>query len=215
MDISIFLLFCITVLILTFSPGPDIIFVITQSLQKGYKYGFKISFGLVTGLFIYTLASTFGLSLILKGFPGFYYWIKICGAVYIGFLAYKELPISRIIKSVNSKKNNPFFDGLIMNLSNPKIMFFFISLFPQFIFHDKLSITYQFLILGIVFIVIAFLIFVFVSIIASHLGSKSPININSKYFSYIQFIILGIISVLFFISGIKDIIKQDSVEFLW
>jgi threonine/homoserine/homoserine lactone efflux protein len=209
MDVSIILLFCSTVTILTLSPGPDIIFVISQSLQRGYKYGVKISLGLVTGLFIYTIASSFGLSWVLDQFPNVSSLIKIVGAFYIGFLAYEEFPKKGIIKLKEpiNNKNNPFFTGLIMNLSNPKIMLFFVSLFPQFVFHNNWPIKYQFLILGIVFIIIAFLIFSLVSVLSYFLIKKTFSNFNHKYFSYSSCFVLGSISVLLFVSEIKNIFE--------
>ena len=207
MNDSIFLLFCTTVILLTLSPGPDIIYVFTQSVNKGYKYGIIISAGLVTGLFIYTIASSLGISWILDKFPYLTTLIKLGGGIYIGLLAFKEFPgkEKQFINYLNS--SGPFTTGLIMNLSNPKIILFFISLFPQFIFHDKLSIKYQFLILGIVFILIAFLIFSLISIFSDYLIRQSFSKINSKYFSYIPSFTLGIISLLIFISEIKYFIK--------
>ena len=207
MNDSIFLLFCTTVILLTLSPGPDIIYVFTQSVNKGYKYGIIISAGLVTGLFIYTIASSLGISWILDEFPYLTTLIKLGGGIYIGLLAFKEFQGKE--KKIKNYLNNsgPFTTGLIMNLSNPKIILFFISFFPQFIFHDKLSIKYQFLILGIVFILIAFLIFSLISFFSDYLIKQNFSKINSKYFSYIPSFTLGIISLLIFISEIKYFIK--------
>ena len=209
MNDSIFLLFCGTVIILTLSPGPDIIFVISQSLQKGYEYGIKISLGLITGLFLYTIASILGLSWILNQFPEISSSIKIFGAVYIGFLAYLEYPKRKKIKLKKSTDYNksPFIIGLIMNLSNPKIMLFFISLFPQFIFHNTWSIKYQFFFLGATFMLIALLIFSLVSILSSFFRKKTLSKFSSKYFSYFSSFILAGISILFFFSEIKNLFK--------
>ena len=208
MDVSIILLFCSTVTILTLSPGPDIIFVISQSLQRGYKYGVKISLGLVTGLFIYTIASSFGLSWVLDQFPNVSSLIKIVGAFYIGFLAYEEFPKKGIIKLKEpiNNKNNPFFTGLIMNLSNPKIMLFYVCQLFR-LFSVQFCLKYQFLILGIVFIIIAFLIFSLVSVLSYFLIKKTFSNFNHKYFSYLSCFVLGSISVLLFLSEIKNIFE--------
>jgi len=209
MNDSIFLLFCGTVIMLTLSPGPDIIFVISQSLQKGYEYGIKISLGLITGLFLYTIASILGLSWILNQFPEISSSIKILGAVYIGFLAYLEYPKRKKIKLKKSTdyNKNPFIIGLIMNLSNPKVMLFFISLFPQFIFHNTWPIKYQFFVLGITFMVIALLIFSLVSVLSTFFRKKTLSNFSSKYFSYLSSFILASISILLFFSEIKNLFK--------
>ena len=207
MDFSIFTLFCVTVAILTITPGPDIIFVVSQSLNKGYKYGIKVSLGLMAGLFIYTIASSFGLSLLLDQFPNILSSIKIFGAFYIGILAIKEFPVKEKIRTKKSVTDtNPFFIGLIMNLSNPKVMLFFISLFPQFLFHNSWPTRYQFLILGIVFIVISFLIFILISVLSDCL-IKNKSSFNPKYFSYLSCFILASISFLILIGEIKNIFE--------
>ena len=208
MDFSVFFLFCSTVILLTIIPGPDIIYVISQSLHKGYRHGVMISIGLVTGLFIYTIATSIGISWILDKFPNLSTSIKIIGAFYIGYLAYQEFPNEEKTKNIEIRKNtNPFFSGLIMNLSNPKIILFFTSLFPQFIFHDKLPIKYQFLILGTVFIIIALSIFSFVAILSNYLINKKRLSLNPKYFSYLSSLVLGSISISLLFSEIKDVFK--------
>ncbi|MDG2371176.1 MAG: LysE family translocator [Flavobacteriaceae bacterium] len=209
MNDSIFLLFCSTVIIITLSPGPDIIFVISQSLQKGYEYGIKVSLGLITGLFLYTIASILGLSWVLNQFPQISSSIKIFGAIYIGYLAYLEFPKKekRKIKKSTDYNKDPYTIGLIMNLSNPKIILFFISLFPQFVFHNDWSIKYQFFVLGATFIIIALLIFSLVSILSSLFRKKILSKFNSKYFSYLSSFILASISILLFFSEIKYLFK--------
>ena len=213
MDFSIFTLFCVTVAILTITPGPDIIFVVSQSLNKGYKYGIKISIGLVAGLSIYTIGSIYGISTFLDLYPKSSSIIKVFGAFYIGFLAYIEFTKkkkNKIEKSKNSN-NNPFFVGLVMNISNPKVMLFFASIFPQFIFHNEWPVKFQFLILGIIFISIAFIIFIIASVVSSILVTRKILILNSKYLSYFSSFVLGGISVFILLSEIKNFIELNSL----
>ena len=209
MDQDVFFMFCGTVTLLTLSPGPDIIFVLSQSIQRGINQGVLISLGLITGLFIYTMLSVFGLSWILLEYNYVASVIKLIGAIYLGYLAFLSLPVNAMKLSENKIQSfqNPYKTGLIMNLSNPKIMLFFLSLFPQFIFHKTLPINYQFFILGITFIFIAFIIFFLVSILAEKIGKNLKQNFYSSYFNYTTFLVLITISLSFFISEINNLIK--------
>ena len=66
MDIDILITFFLTSILLTLSPGPDIIYVISQSISKGIKPALMTSLGLTSGLLIHTFFVTIGLSLIIS-----------------------------------------------------------------------------------------------------------------------------------------------------
>ncbi len=96
---------------------------------------------------------------------------------------------------VQKKKNNDFTVGLMMNLLNPKVSLFFIALFPSFIFSDSISIEIQFLVLGIIFWLIAtkiFLILVFVTLRFKNNIQGLFENNRIKYVKAIVFFLIGI-----------------------
>ena len=152
---------------LTLFPGPDILFVISISLQKGWKKGVELSLGLTSGIIIHTLAVVLGLGAILKHQPNAIRVIEISGATYLIYLAV-QIWINSIKNQNNSlkpsKHKNLFLTGFIMNLSNPKVSLFFISFFPGFLFHHEWTYTLQFLILGSIFFVQALFVFISCSI---------------------------------------------------
>ena len=191
------LLFLISSLVLTLMPGPDILFVVNQSLANK-KSGFMISIGLCTGLVIHTLILVFGLSVIIESNKDLVLYLKYFGALYLFYLAYVELRTKD--KLVHKKTNKGLFlRGLYMNLINPKVLFFFIAYFPNFLFSETISISLQFLILGSIFIAQALFIFFSVSVASNKLMKVLKIDTRSNMIIYLKtfvFIIIGLLILL-------------------
>ena len=191
------LLFLISSLVLTLMPGPDILFVINQSLANK-KSGFMISLGLCSGLVIHTLILVFGLSVFIESNKNLVLYLKYFGALYLFYLAYTEL---RTKDKLVYKETNKglFLRGLYMNLINPKVFFFFIAYFPNFLFSDTISISFQFLILGIIFIIQAFVIFFTVSVASNKITGLLKVDAHSRSTTYLKslvFIIIGLVILL-------------------
>ena len=191
------LLFLISSLVLTLMPGPDILFVINQSLANK-KSGFMISLGLCSGLVIHTLILVFGLSVFIESNKNLVLYLKYFGALYLFYLAYTEL---RTKDKLVYKETNKglFLRGLYMNLINPKVFFFFIAYFPNFLFSDTFSISFQFMILGIIFIIQAFVIFFTVSVASNKITGLLKVDVHSRSITYLKslvFIIIGLLILL-------------------
>ena len=166
MDFQTLYAFVISSLVLTISPGPDIIYVLSQSIIKGKKSAIMVSLGLTSGLLIHTFFISIGLSLIIIENKEYLFFLKILSLMYFLYLIFKVY-VNRNIDLNFEKKNtnrNEFYKGLVMNLLNPKVGLFFIALFPGFLFHNQLSDQTQFFILGFIFWFQATVIFLFVSI---------------------------------------------------
>ena len=166
MDFQTLYAFVISSLVLTISPGPDIIYVLSQSIIKGKKSAIMVSLGLTSGLLIHTFFVSIGLTLIIIENKEYLFFLKILSVMYFLYLIFKVY-INRNIDLNFEKKNtnrNEFYKGLVMNLLNPKVGLFFIALFPGFLFHDQLSDQTQFFILGFIFWFQATVIFLFVSV---------------------------------------------------
>ena len=190
------LLFLISSLALTLMPGPDILFVVNQSLDKK-RNGIITAFGLCTGLIFHTMFLVFGLSALIESNKVFITFLKYFGAIYLFYLAFLEIKSeNKISLSLNRKL---FLRGLYMNLINPKVLIFFIAYFPNFLFSDTVKISTQFLILGAIFILQALLVFISVSLIANklikHISMDSKNN-NLKYLKSFIFVIIGLLILL-------------------
>lgn len=156
--------FIIATAILAISPGPDNIFVLTQSIVNGRKYGIATVLGLMTGCLVHTTFVAFGISTLIEQQPFFFMGIKIFGASYLLYLAYQvyksDAKITFSTEHVLQKTTVELFKkGFLMNVLNPKVTLFFLAFFPQFLFSEQLSHLVQFYVLGMLFIFVSFLIF--------------------------------------------------------
>ncbi|MAU73515.1 MAG: lysine transporter LysE [Flavobacteriaceae bacterium] len=191
------LLFLISSLVLTLMPGPDILFVINQSLINK-KSGLIISIGLCSGLVIHTLILVFGLSVFIESNKDLVLYLKYFGTLYLFYLAYDELRTKDKLVQKNTI-NSLFLRGLYMNLINPKVLFFFIAYFPNFLFSETISISIQFLILGSIFIAQALFIFFTVSVVSNKMMTLLKLDTRSNMITYLKsfvFIIIGLLILL-------------------
>ena len=199
MDFDILFLFIITSISLTLSPGPDILYVLSQSLSNGFKSGFFVSLGLVSGLFFHTAFISLGFGFLISEYPDIFKFIKYFGAFYLIFIGINLILNRNKIKEIKKTQNTllkNYSTGLIMNLINPKVSLFFLSIFPLFLFDEILNVKIQFLILGIIFIIQSIFVFSLVSLFSSFVG-KNIFSIKSNvFFNYFQSTILFLIAFL-------------------
>ena len=193
------LLFLISSLVLTLMPGPDILFVINQSLINK-KSGLIISIGLCSGLVIHTLILVFGLSVFIESNKDLVLYLKYFGTLYLFYLAYDELRTKDKLVQKNTI-NSLFLRGLYMNLINPKVLFFFIAYFPNFLFSETISISIQFLILGSIFIAQALFIFFTVSVVSNKMMTLLKLATRSNMITYLKSFVLLIIGLVILLSG--------------
>lgn len=153
-----FLSFVMAVLIINLSPGPAMFYVMNQSLKYGIKVGLKAAAGVEFGVFFYVLLTAFGLIFIFQQIPMLYKIIQYMGALYLIYLAYLSWPKRKSIESPNILSQNStesarhaFSKGMLINLSNPKIGLFFVSLLPQFVPSDSHPAWLYFLLYGLIF----------------------------------------------------------------
>jgi threonine/homoserine/homoserine lactone efflux protein len=184
MDLETLITFLLASFTLTISPGPDILYVISQSIIKGKKSAFMISLGLTTGLLVHTFLVAVGLSVIISQNENILNMIKLLSVFYFFYLIVMVFLKRKdnLKQSEERFSENQFKKGLIMNLLNPKVSLFFIAFFPNFLFHDQISNQIQFLILGLIFWLQATIIFLLVSVFSSKFASisnkKSFVNKN-------------------------------------
>ena len=196
--------FTIASFFMALSPGPDNIFVLSNTLYNGKRAGVFTVLGLVTGCLFHTTLVAFGISEFIRFDENIFYVIKLLGFSYMFFLAYKVFnsSISLKIKKIENTKEsgvNNFLTGLFMNILNPKVYFFFFTFFPAFLFSQpvELSYLYQFYILGALFmtttLIVFLLIVVFSSAIAKYLVDFKVFHIFMKWIQILIFISIGCI----------------------
>ncbi|APZ46987.1 lysine transporter LysE [Polaribacter reichenbachii] len=197
--------FALATAILAISPGPDNIFVLTQSIVNGRKFGLATVFGLISGCLVHTTLLAFGVSAIIKQSENLFFAIKLFGAIYLLYLAYKVYKSdANIILSkdnVEQKTTTQLFkQGFIMNVLNPKVSIFFLAFFPGFLFSESINTVIQFYVLGFVFMLVSLLIFSSIAFLAGTISEK--IKENQKiglYLKWMQIIVFVLIAGFIFI----------------
>lgn len=199
-DIVSFQLFLITVLIICITPGIDMMFILNRSISQGRDAGIYSALGVSVGAVVHTVLSGIGLSVILQTSVVLFTIIKIIGAVYLIYLGIqmfisKQSSIS-IKKTVYQSRRKLFVQGVITNVTNPKVALFFISFIPQFISVDNQYGPIPFLILGSIFAVMGAITSFIIAIFSSSLTTKLRDNIVAEKIinkiSGAVFVILGI-----------------------
>ncbi len=184
-------MFLLASIALTLSPGPDILYVLTQSISNGKKYGIATALGLVSGILVHTTLIALGVSAVIKESEIIFTVIKIFGACYLLWIAYQvyKAPAS-ITLNTSAKPQKSMLalvkQGFIMNVLNPKVTLFFLAFFPGFIDEKAGNVTQQIYVLGFLFMLQAFLIFATVSILADKLTGF--IRQNEKFALFLKWL---------------------------
>jgi threonine/homoserine/homoserine lactone efflux protein len=174
LDSETILTFWIASTLLALAPGPDNIFVLTQSAVHGKSAGIVTTLGLLTGVLVHTCAVAFGVAVIFQTSEVAFAVLKYIGAAYLLYLAWKAFQAKG--QSIHSdgegriKLRKLYVRGIIMNVTNPKVSIFFLAFLPQFANPERGSMVLQFLELGGLFILSASVIFFMLSFLAGSLG---------------------------------------------
>lgn len=160
--------------LLAWVPGPDNLFVLTQSALHGRRLGVAVTLGLCTGLIVHTVAVAFGVAAIFQTSQAAFNALKIIGAAYLLYLAYKSFRAKPEALGSAGGQGRPlrrmFARGIVMNVTNPKVAIFFLAFLPQFTAPERGSIAVQMLALGGIFILCAFVSFTLISVLAGSLS---------------------------------------------
>jgi len=174
MDSETLAMFIVASTALGFAPGPDNIFVLTQSMVNGRAAGMRITLGLCTGLLVHTTIVALGVSVIFRTSPLAFNALKYCGAIYLLFLAWNAFRASSSGLDPGDKPRlgpwQLYRRGIIMNITNPKVSIFFMAFLPQFTSPAAGSITQQLILLGFIFILVTIVVFGLIGQLAGTIG---------------------------------------------
>ncbi|MDT8347818.1 MAG: LysE family translocator [Flavobacteriaceae bacterium] len=194
--------FLLASILLTLSPGPDILYVLIKSLQSGRSAGIVLSLGLVTGIIIHTVLVASGVSAVILASEILFLGVKVFGALYLVYLSWR---VFKQPARINLDRNAPqerttalFRRGFIMNVLNPKVSIFFLAFFPGFLWDDSANTFGQIIVLGVIFMVQAFIIFSLVSVFAGSLAKFLKKDYVALFLKHLQILLfLGIAVYLF------------------
>lgn len=194
-------LFFLTALLINITPGTDTMYIVSRSISQGKKAGIYSVLGISTGSLVHTFLASIGLSVILTTSVVLFTVVKIIGVGYLVYLGIRML----LQKSSNFQLKDTkiisikkiYTQGLLTNVTNPKVALFFISFLPQFISGDNSYGPLPFIILGLTFVITGTVWCLVVAIFASFATKK--LRNNPK----VEFILNKITGVIFIGLGIK------------
>lgn len=165
----------LTSVLLSLAPGPDNIFVLTQSALYGRRCGLFITLGLCTGLLFHTTVVAFGVAAIIQSSTWAFSALKLSGAAYLSYLAWQAFnaPVERVDDQTQKLTASParFYQrGIIMNITNPKVSIFFLAFLPQFTTPEAGPVAAQITVFGLIFLLSALLIFSLIALLAALIG---------------------------------------------
>jgi threonine/homoserine/homoserine lactone efflux protein len=210
--ITIIVGFFLTELVLSLSPGPAVMFVLNGALTSGYRSGIHRGLGILFGNIVYFGLSATAIASLIVNFPLLFHSVELAGSLYLAKIAVTSFKASgcSFETSINSKSEaraskealKEFSKGLLLQLTNPKMIIFFVSVLPMF-FHRKDTVTVNIIYLTLASLVaesIAFSVYIFV-------GSMIRTNqLFTKYVNMIGNMIILLIAIVAFAEASSKII---------
>ncbi|SIN93566.1 LysE family translocator [Fibrobacter sp. UWB11] len=214
--------FFIAALVIGIAPGPDNLFVLAQSATYGARLGICIILGLCTGIAIHTCLLVAGVSALIAASPTAFFVIQCLGAAYLLYLAYKSFGVRvGVVQMSGDSRSEPgmtnadskdavkssnggvpsarslYLRGVIMNLTNPKVILFVLSLIPPAVRLERpIHPSLQMAIFGAEFIVATMIVFGSIALLAGsvkkYLLTSPKANRNLNWFSGCVFVFLAI-----------------------
>jgi threonine/homoserine/homoserine lactone efflux protein len=160
--VGVYLSFFITSVLLAITPGPDVLLVLTIAAKEGFKKAFQLTLGLASGVIFHTTLIILGLSALVIASPVAMKVVAVFGAGYLLYLAWLTWQHRQeAITDINKPKikGSYYWRGVIMNMTNPKVLLFFLALFPQFAQLNQPGYHVRIAVLGLIFIMATVLVF--------------------------------------------------------
>ncbi len=178
MDTTTLLLFSATVLPLIATPGPDMLFIVAQSLGGGGGAGLRATFGVCTGYLVHSMLAALGLAALIAASPPLFAALRWAGVAYLAWLAW------RLLRSAMTKGDlhvhgvrqpAEFRRGFLTAVLNPKGMMIYFAILPQFISHDGPA-ALQAIALSATFIALCAMFYSLLSLVIAAGGRRNQID---------------------------------------
>ncbi|MDQ5854571.1 MAG: LysE family translocator [Chloroflexota bacterium] len=154
-DTTSFALFFVASWALILTPGPDMVYVLTRGMAHGRRAGLISALGVTVGILVHTLLAAFGLAVILQTSLVAFLLVKYVGAAYLIYLGVKAL---KDTGNLVLQTDHPalrvrvlFWQGVLSNVTNPKVALFFLAFLPQFVRREAGLVPLQMLMYGLLF----------------------------------------------------------------
>jgi threonine/homoserine/homoserine lactone efflux protein len=160
MDVSTLAAFAVACAVISLVPGPDMMFIVANGIARGRVAGVVAAVGVSTGIAVHTVAATLGLGALLQAAPMVLDAVRVAGAAFLIYLAVSALRAARDVAETAPAKfgghslRRTYLMAALTNIANPKVIFFYLAFFPQFVTEGGWATPAQFLVLGAVFIIV-------------------------------------------------------------
>ena len=177
MDAHGLALYVVASLALIATPGQDMLYVITRSLAQGRAAGVYSAIGVCLGIVAHTALAALGVGAILSAGEGVFLVLKFAGAAYLVWLGLRLL-LSRAVAAQGAARMPALppvalvRQGMLSNLTNPKIVLFFFAFLPQFVDPASAHPTRDLVFLGLLYAALALPVKVGVGIAAGSLSER-------------------------------------------
>lgn len=177
-------LFILASVALIFTPGPDIIYVVTRGIAQGRKAALAAAAGFALGNFVHILLSVIGLSALLAASNIAFTGVKWAGAAYLIYLGMQMIRnTSRVSLTSDGTVLSAwkvFRQSIIANIMNPKVILFFLAFFPQFVTAERGNPQLQIVLLGTLFVALVMICFGTVGLCSGWIGQLLRRNASAE-----------------------------------
>jgi threonine/homoserine/homoserine lactone efflux protein len=169
--------FVVASLALIATPGQDMVYVVSRSLAQGRFAGVCSAVGVCLGILVHTALAAFGLGAILQASEGLFFALKLVGAAYLVYLGIRLL-LARSASSLAGAAAAPLSppalvrQGMLSNVTNPKMVLFFFAFLPQFVDPSSAHATRDLAFLGVLYAVLALPVKTAVALAAGSLSER-------------------------------------------
>lgn len=177
LDATVLPAFVAMILLFLIPPGPDMAYMLAVGLQGGRRAAVEAIFGIGTGMSMYATLVVTGVGRIAEAHPALFDALKILGATYLAWLAIGTFLNARrpVSSHAGAASEHWYLRGLLISLTNPKIMLFFLAVLPQFIGQAD-SINLQLAMLGAVNVLSEMILYGSLGVFAGTFHSRFQAN---------------------------------------
>ncbi len=203
-ELSTFTIFVVAASVLLLIPGPAVLYIVTRSIDQGRVAGIVSTLGIAVGTLFHVAAAAFGISALLISSALLFNFAKYMGAAYLIYLGVRKLLVKQELPSIQKVERKKllqiFYQGVIVNVLNPKTALFFFAFLPQFVDPAKGAVSAQILFLGAAFVVMGLFSDGHYALLAGSLGKWLRSNLRflcaQRYFAGTVYIALGAVTAL-------------------
>ncbi|MET8129239.1 LysE family translocator [Streptomyces sp. NPDC005065] len=198
---TLFASFLLAATIVCVTPGPDMLYVMSFGVSQGRSGGVAAAAGVAGGMLVHAVLCSLGVALLISQYPWFMLVFKAVGICYLTYLGISILRDKSDLSVNADRSKRPYahiaYKAMIVNLTNPKVIVFYVAFLPQFTSNSGWPVPLQLLTLGAVFVTIGFAADAAVGLAS---GSLSKRFSESKAFTRKVNVSCGI--VMFFLAAV-------------